>query len=79
MTNGAHFDVFSPLPLGIEPGPVGIESAAAPHAGRVTGEAIALGVTGHTRLEALPCHLAVSREKGRRGIVIAAPQRAPAT
>ena len=76
MTYRAHLRILAPQPLGIEPGAVRIEAAAAER--RMTREAVALGVAGGAALQTLPGGLPVPGNERSARIVIAGAQRAVA-
>lgn len=75
MAGGARLGVLAPEGCRIESWPVGIE-APTPQRG-MAGEAVALGMAGHTAFQVLACGLSVIQEKGLLRIMkAAAPKQA---
>ena len=72
VTRHAQPRVLALESLRVESRAVGVE--AAPPGGRVTGEAIALGVAGDAALQALARRLAVPQREGLLGVVEASLQ-----
>lgn len=72
MAGGTHLRVLSLEPCSVEPGSMRVESSPAP--GRMTGQAIAFGVTADAGFETLPSCLAVTREEELLGVMKAGPE-----
>ena len=72
MAHGAHLRVLARESLGIEARPVRVEATAARR--RVTGKAIAFGVTADAGFEALSRGTAVADEEEAVRVMIAATQ-----
>ena len=72
MAHRAHLNVLAPQALGVEPGPMGVVMPAAQ--GRVTRQAIPLGVAAYARFESLAGGAAVTRTEEPVSVMIARSQ-----